>query len=290
MRVGTDTFRAPARYTLDERFKGKHFKDDFKVLELVDYVGDGKEVDRDANGVEHGNWMKNVANALEVKYTACTSFVHTFLGATWDSPVIVDIGELPCDKYDSKGDPISDEKISMAGMFANSNLQMLPRGGSRNLVWITDAMFSGCSHMRHWGPEALVAAGLAMVPDHEANRRLRSNGLDESAFLLNIAPGSMKQMFYGCTSYNGHTVNAISWDRIQHEDGAEDFAAGCSFSPVFLNALVDRMHWDRFRKKSFRIPRLRNVNLGHGHLTGEHAQHARELIDSGIELTGITIG
>jgi hypothetical protein len=25
MRIGTDTLRAPARYTLDERFKGKHF-------------------------------------------------------------------------------------------------------------------------------------------------------------------------------------------------------------------------------------------------------------------------
>jgi len=294
-RISKDTVAAHSARNYHRRWEGHHFSNpDVRVLELFDYIGDGGEP-RNVDITPYlpipaeNHWMPHAGNNYEVKYSLATDFVHSFRQARFDSPVIIDMGEMPA-PVDKRGEPIGEPTISHAGMFAESNVQLLPRGGSRGLISNTDGMFAGCSRLRNWTPQELVAAGLAMVHDPEANRRLRGSGLDEAAFLFHLAPLSMRGMFQGCTKYNGHAINAIGWHRLNHVDAMADFATGCTFEPHYLAGIVESMHWSRFRKKTFIIPRLRNVNLGHGHLTGEHAQHARELISSGIEITGVTTG
>jgi hypothetical protein len=117
---------------------------------------------------------------------------------------------------------------------------------------------------------------------------LKSNGLAARAFMFNLAPETMRRMFSGCIAYNGAGINAIKWSRLRDENAAMDFAAGCRFDPVYLNGIIDALHWGFFNLSKVRTP-LRRVNLGSGVVTGDVARRARELIAAGIELEGFEI-
>jgi len=149
-------------------------------------------------------------------------------------------------------------------------------------------MFEGCRFLRNWSPQEMVAAGLAGVKDPTAPRIFRSNGLAESAFLLHLAPRTMKRMFAGCEKYSGRNINSISWANLQDEKAAVDFAIGCRFEPHYLNGTIEWLHRETFVHGRVRTPLL-SVNLGSGVVTGNTAAMARQLIEAGIELQGFEI-
>lgn len=248
-----------------------------RCVELVDYVGDGE-----------GDWNAFPGNAYGVCYCRAESFYRAFANATFGGPCIVEIGEMPCDEYDSRGEPVIKEttpRINMAAAFKGSDIQILPHGCSRMLIDNCNDMFADCTLLRAWQPTEMVNAGIAGVTDSDAPRILRSNGLAAHAFLYQLRPLTMKRMFANCTAYDGTAINAIDWTALKDETAAQDFAIGCHFAPHRLNAIIDSLHAviDRLPK-----PLLR-VNLGGGLVAGETAQRARELIHAGIDLQGFEI-
>jgi hypothetical protein len=148
------------------------FPADTRCIELVDYVGDGQ-----------GDWNAYPGNAWGVHYTRAESFYRAFANATFGGPCIVDIGELPADRYSSDGEPLTDTRISMAAAFTGSDLQILPHGCSRGLIDNCNDTFRDCVRLRAWSPSEMVAAGIAGVTDPAAPRILRSNGIARHAFL-----------------------------------------------------------------------------------------------------------
>lgn len=66
------------------------------------------------------------------------------------------------------------------------------------------------------------------------------------------------------------------------------FAEGCRFEPLWLNQIIDSLHWAAFTRRTLPSP-LRDVNLGEGEVRGDVALRAKQLIDAGIELTGFRI-
>ncbi len=264
--------RAYSKTGYDRRYEDKVFETGTRCIEMVDYVGSG-----DQPGDYFG-----------VYYCRSESFYRCFANARFGDPCIVDIGEFPASKYTTDGEPITDQTINMAAAFRNSDIQILPHGCSRGLIDNTNNMFEGCRFLRNWSPQEMVAAGLAGVKDPSAPRILRTNGIAESAFLLNLAPTTMKRMFAGCERYAGRNINSISWANLQHEWAATDFANGCRFKPHYLDGLIAWLHRQHFDLGTLRSPLLR-VDLGSGTVTGNTAAMARQLIDAGIELQGFEI-
>lgn len=266
--------RTASSVGFQRKWEDYRFAEGTRCIELVDYIGDGM-----------GDWNAYPGNAYGVAYTRAESFYRAFANATFGGPCIVDIGEFPADRYSSDGEPLTDTRISMAAAFTGSDLQILPHGCSRGLIDNTNDMFRDCPQLRAWDPQSMVAAGLAGVQDKFAPRILRSNGIARHAFLLNLRPRTMKRMFANCTSYDGTAINAIDWRGLDKETSAVDFAAGCRFAPHYLDGLIASIYAQR---EGIHRPLLR-VNLGSGRVTGETAKMARELVESGIEITGIDI-
>lgn len=272
-----------SRRGYDRRYEDKVFIPGTRCIEMVDYIGQGGEVDENGDMIDDGG----PGNYFGVAYCAAESFYRAFANAKFGGPCIVDIGEYPALAYDENGEAITDTRINMAACFRASDIEILPHGCSRYLIDNANDMFRDCTSLRDWTPQEMVAAGLAGVTDPRAPRILRSNGIAAKAFLHNLAPLTMKRMFMGCTLYNGAGLQMINWSRLQDENAAIDWAAGCRFLPVYLNAIIDKMHYDHFVLGRIRTP-LRGVNLGSGTVTGDVAKRARELIDAGIELEGFT--
>jgi len=270
--LGDGYIRAESKVGYDRRYEDKVFPSGTRCIEMVDYVGTG-----DKPGDYWG-----------VYYCRAVSFYRCFANATFGGPCIVEIGEFPATEYTDDGEPVSDQRINMAAAFRNSDIQILPHGCSRGLIDNCNSMFEGCDRLRNWTPQEMVEAGLAGVKDPAAPRIIKSNGLAESAFLLNLAPERMKRMFAGCSSYGGKNINSISWANLLDEYSAMDFAAGCRFETHYLNGLVASLHREAIVLGRVRTPLLR-VNLGAGNLTGETAAMARELVDFGIEIQGVSI-
>lgn len=269
----------------DRRYEDKDFSAfGTRCIELVDYVGQGGEIDENGEMIDDGG----PGNYLGVMYCAAESFYRAFANAKFGGPCIVEIGEYPAEEYDESGEAITDTRINMASCFRGSDLEILPHGCSRYLIDNTNDMFRDCVKLRDWAPQEMVEVGLAGVTDPMAPRILRGNGIAARAFLYNLAPETMKRMFSGCVSYNGAAVSVIDWSRLKDENSAVDFAAGCRFDQVYLNGIIDKLHWDFFMLKKIRTPLLK-VNLGGGVVTGEVAKRAKELITAGIELEGFEI-
>ena len=270
--LGDGYIRAYSKTGYDRRYEDKDFDSGTRCIEMVDYVGTG-----DQPGDYFG-----------VYYCRSESFYRCFANASFGGPCIVDIGEFPADQYDDQGEPITDQRINMAAAFRNSDIEILPHGCSRGLIYNTNSMFEGCRFLRNWAPQEMVEAGLAGVKDPAAPRILRSNGIAESAFLLNLAPQTMKRMFAGCEKYAGRNINSISWANLKDEKAAVDFAIGCRFEPHYLDGLIAWLHRQFFVLGTVRTPLL-SVNLGSGTVTGNTAAMARQLIAAGIELQGFDI-
>jgi hypothetical protein len=236
------------------KYEDFRFASDTRCIELVDYVGVGQ-----------GDWNDYPGNAWGVHYTRAESFYRAFANATFGGPCIVEIGEFPADRYSSDGEPLTDTRINMAAAFTGSDLQILPHGCSRGLIDNCNDLFRDCTSLRAWTPQEMVAAGIAGVTDPAAPRILRSNA--------------------GCEQYDGTAINAIDWRGLGDEKAAMDFAVGCRFAPHYLDAIIASIYAKRI---VIRKPLLQ-VNLGSGRVTGETARMARELIESGIEITGIEI-
>jgi hypothetical protein len=275
---------AQSRRGYDRRYEDKSFPDGTRCIELVDYIGQGGEIDENGEMVDDGG----PGNYLGVYYCAAESMYRIFANARFNGPCIVDIGEYPAEAYDESGEAITDTRINMAAAFRFSDLEILPHGCSRYLIDNMNNMFEGCDKLRTWTPQEMEAAGLANVTDPRAPRILRSNGIAESAFLYNLAPETIRYAFAGCSSYSGRAINAISWSRLKSEKSAEGFAEGCRFSPHFLDAIISWLHREAIVLKRVRTPLL-NVDFGAGRVTGEVAKQASELIEYGIELTGFDI-
>jgi len=275
-----------SRTGYDRRWEDKVFPAGTKCVELVDYVGTG-ELDDNGDVIGDGG----PGNWYGANYCNSVSFYRAFANATLGGPCLIEIGEYPADALDSRGEAIitdSTVRINMAAAFKNSDLQILPHGCSRYLIDNLNGTFDGCRELKHWTPQEMVSAGLAMSKDPNAPRILRSNGLAEAGFLFNLAPKTMKRMFAFCVKYDGHAINAISWSRLKAEDSASGFATGCRFDSHFLNAIIANIHREFFVNKTVRTP-LINVDLGAGYVTGEAAQQAKELIAAGIQLVGFEI-
>ena len=270
--LGEGYIRAYSKTGYDRRYEDKIFPAGTRCIEMVDYVGTG-----DQPGDYFG-----------VYYCRSESFYRTFAEATFDGPCIVEIGEFPAEQYDDQGEPITDQRINMAAAFRYSDIQILPHGCSRGLIDNTNSMFEGCRFLRNWTPQEMVEAGLAGVRDPAAPRILRSNGIAESAFLLNLAPQTMRRMFAGCEKYSGRNIDSISWANRKYEKAAADFAIGCQFAPHYLDAIIAWLHRQLFVLGTLRTPLLA-VNLGSGTVSGNTAAMARQLIDAGIELQGFDI-
>jgi len=270
--LGDGYIRAYSKTGYDRRYEDRVFDAGTRCIEMVDYVGTG-----DQPGDYFG-----------VYYCRSESFYRTFAEATFSGPCIVEIGEFPATQYDDQGEPITDQTINMAAAFRNSDLEILPHGCSRGLIDNTNSMFEGCRKLRNWTPQEMVAAGLAGVKDPAAPRIIRSNGIAESAFLLHLAPQTMRRMFAGCEQYNGRNLNSISWANLKDEKAASDFAVGCRFEPHYLDGLIAWMHRQMFVLREMRSP-LISVNLGSGVVSGNTAAMARQLIEAGIELQGFEI-
>jgi hypothetical protein len=270
--LGEGYIRAYSKTGYDRRYEDKVFSSGTRCIEMVDYVGTG-----DQPGDYFG-----------VYYCRSESFYRSFAQATFNGPCIVEIGEFPADQYDDQGEPITDQRINMAAAFRNSDIEILPHGCSRGLIDNTNSMFEGCRFLRNWTPQEMVNAGLAGVKDPAAPRILRSNGIAESAFLLNLAPQTMRRMFAGCEQYSGRNINSISWANLKDDKAAADFASGCQFAPHYLDAIIAWLHRQLFVLGTLRTPLLA-VNLGRGTVSGNTAAMARQLIDAGIELQGFEI-
>lgn len=270
--LGDGYIRAYSKTGYDRRYEDRVFPSGTRCIEMVDYIGTG-----DQPGDYFG-----------VYYCRSESFYRTFAEATFSGPCIVEIGEFPAEEYDDQGEPISDVRINMAAAFRNSDLEILPHGCSRGLIDNCNSMFEGCRKLRNWTPQEMVAAGLAGVKDPAAPRIIRSNGIAESAFLLHLAPQTMRRMFAGCEQYNGRNLNSISWANLKDEKAAQDFAVGCRFEPHYLKGLIAWMHRQMFVLREMRSP-LISVNLGSGVVSGNTAAMARQLIEAGIELQGFEI-
>jgi len=270
--LGKGYIRAYSKTGYDRRYEDKVFPAGTRCIELVDYVGTG-----DQPGDYFG-----------VYYCRSESFYRSFAQATFNGPCIVEIGEFPAEQYDDRGEPITDQRINMAAAFRNSDIEILPHGSSRGLIDNTNSMFEGCRFLRNWTPQEMVEAGLAGVKDPAAPRIVRSNGIAESAFLLNLAPQTMRRMFAGCEKYAGRNINSISWANLKDEKAAADFAIGCQFAPHYLDAIIAWLHRQLFVLGTLRTPLLA-VNLGSGTVSGNIAAMARQLIDAGIELQGFDI-
>ncbi len=270
--LGDGYIRAYSKTGYDRRYEDRVFDAGTRCIEMVDYVGTG-----DQPGDYFG-----------VYYCRSESFYRCFANASFAGPCIVDIGEFPATQYDDQGEPITDQTINMAAAFRNSDLEILPHGCSRGLIDNTNSMFEGCRKLRNWTPQEMVAAGLAGVKDPAAPRIIRSNGIAESAFLLNLAPQTMRRMFAGCEKYQGRNINSISWKNLKDERSAMDFAVGCRFEPHYLDGLIAWLHRQFFALRELRTP-LISVNLGSGVVTGNTAAMARQLISAGIELQGFEI-
>jgi len=270
--LGEGYIRAYSKTGYDRRYEDKDFDSGTRCIEMVDYIGTG-----DQPGDYFG-----------VYYCRSESFYRCFANASFGGPCIVDIGEFPATQYDEQGEPITDQTINMAAAFRNSDIEILPHGCSRGLIDNTNSMFEGCRFLRNWTPHEMVDAGLAGVKDPAAPRILRSNGIAESAFLLNLAPKKMRRMFAGCEKYSGRNINSISWANLQDEKAASDFAIGCKFEPYYLDGVIAWLHRQFFVHGVVRTPLL-SVNLGSGTVTGSTAAMARQLIDAGIELQGFEI-
>ena len=270
--LGEGYIRAYSKTGYDRRYEDKVFASGTRCIEMVDYVGTG-----DQPGDYFG-----------VYYCRSESFYRTFAQASFNGPCIVEIGEFPADQYDDQGEPITDQRINMAAAFRNSDIEILPHGCSRGLIDNTNSMFEGCRFLRNWTPQEMVAAGLAGVKDPAAPRILRGNGIAESAFLLHLAPQTMKRMFAGCEKYQGRNINSISWANLRDDKAAADFAIGCRFEPHYLDGLIAWLHRQFFVLGTVRTPLL-SVNLGSGTVSGNTAAMARQLIDADIELQGFDI-
>ena len=270
--LGDGYIRSYSKVGYDRRYEDFVFPSGTRCIEMVDYVGTG-----DAPG-----------NYFGVYYCRAESFYRTFANASFGGPCIVEIGEFPAEAYDSDYEPITDKRINMAACFRDSDIEILPHGCSRGIIDNTNSMFENCKQLRNWTPTEMVEAGLAGVKDPSAPRILRSNGIAESAFLLHLAPQTMRRMFAGCEQYSGRNINSISWRNLKNERAAEDFAAGCRFEPHYLAGVIDWLHREFFVLKRVRTPLLR-VNLGSGVVTGGTAARARQLIAAGIELQGFEI-
>ena len=268
----------------DRRYEDKVFPAGIRCIELVDYVGKGGKLDDQGEMIDDGG----PGNYFGVYYCAAESLYRAFAGAQFSGPCIVEIGEFPAEEYDDRGEAITDRRINMASCFRGSDLEILPHGGSCYLVDATNDMFRDCKKLRDWSPQEMVEAGIAGVEDPSAPRILRGNGIAHRAFFHNLAPETMKRMFMNCVSFNGGGINVIDWSRLRDEDSALDFAFGCRFDPVYLNGIIERLHWDFFNLQKIRTP-LRQVNLGDGVVTGGVAQRAKDLIAAGIELCGFEI-
>jgi len=270
--LGEGYIRAYSKTGYDRRYEDKVFPAGTRCIEMVDYVGTGNEP----------------GNYFGVYYGRAFSYYRTFAQASFNGPCIVEIGEFPADQYDDQGEPITDQRINMAAAFRNSDIEILPHGCSRGLIDNTNSMFEGCRFLRNWTPQEMVNAGLAGVKDPAAPRILRSNGIAESAFLLNLAPQTMRRMFAGCEQYSGRNINSISWANLKDDKAAADFASGCQFAPHYLDAIIAWLHRQLFVLGTLRNPLLA-VNLGRGTVSGNTAAMARQLIDVGIELQGFDI-
>ena len=270
--LGEGYIRAYSKTGYDRRYEDKVFPAGTRCIEMVDYVGTGNQP----------------GDYFGVYYGRAISYYRCFANASFNGPCIVDIGEFPADQYDDQGEPITDQTINMAAAFRNSDIEILPHGCSRRLIDNTNSMFEGCRFLRNWTPGEMVEAGLAGVKDPAAPRILRSNGIAESAFLLNLAPQTMKRMFAGCEKYSGRNINSISWANLKDERAAMDFAVGCHFAPHYLDGIIAWLHRQFFVHGTVRTPLL-SVNLGSGTVSGNTAAMARQLIDAGIELQGFDI-
>jgi hypothetical protein len=270
--LGEGYIRAYSKTGYDRRYEDKVFPAGTRCIEMVDYVGTGDQP----------------GDFFGVYYCRSESFYRCFANASFNGPCIVEIGEVPADQYDDQGEPITDQRINMAAAFRNSDIEILPHGCSRGLIENTNSMFEGCRFLRSWTPQEMVEAGLAGVKDPAAPRILRSNGIAESAFLLNLAPQTMRRMFAGCEMYSGRNINSISWANLKDERAAADFAIGCQFAPHYLDAIIAWLHRQLFVLGTLRTPLL-SVNLGSGTVSGNTAAMARQLIDAGIELRGFDI-
>ena len=264
----------------DRRWEEKSFEPDTRCIELVDYVGDSQAPWGDLDGTPANYWG--------VFYCRAESFYRAFASARFNGPCIVDVGEWPALHYDKSGEAITETRINMSSAFRDSDLEILPHGFSRYLIDNLNSTFQNCKKLRNWTPQELDAAGLANVRDPDAPRIVRSNGSAESAFLLNLAPATMRYAFAGCSAYSGKSLNSISWSRLKSAKAAEGFAEGCRFEPYRLDALVGWIHREAIVLKRVPTPLL-NVDLGAGRVTGEVARQAHELIEYGIELTGFDI-
>ena len=276
-----------SRVGYDRRWEDKVFPNETRCIELVDYVGSG-ELDDNGDVIGDGG----PGQWYGAYYCNAVSFYRAFARATFGGPCIIEIGEYPADALDSRGEAIITDttvRINMAAAFRDSDIQILPHGCSRYLIDNLNSTFENCKELRSWTPQEMVAAGLAGVKDPNAPRIIRGNGIAESAFLMNLAPKTMKRMFAGCEKYSGRGINVINWDKLQKEDSASGFATGCRFEPHYLNGIIASLHWAFFKKKTVRTP-LVNVDLGAGYVTGETAKQAKELIAAGIQLTGFEIG
>lgn len=274
--------RAQSRTGYDRRYEDKVFPAGTRCVEMVDYIGTGGEVDETGEMIGPGD----PGNYYGVAYCRAESFYRCFAQARFGGPCIVDIGEFPAEAYDENGEAITDRRINMAACFKHSDLQILPHGCSRYMIGNANDMFAGTTSLRSWTPSEMVAAGLAGVKDPAAPRILHSNGIAQYAFLLNLAPETMKRMWAG-SSYDGTGVNAISWSGLKSETAAAGFAEGCVFDANFLDAIIARIYFE-YKAGKVRTPLL-NVNLGDGVVSGGTAKMARELIDAGIQLEGFVI-
>lgn len=264
---------AVSRTGYDRRYEDKVFPAGTRCVEMVDYVGGGEQP----------------PDLLGVRYCRAESFYRCFANATFGGPCIVEIGEFPADQVDSRGEAITDQRINMAAAFKGSDIEILPHGCSRHLVSNINNIFDGCRNLRSWTPQQMVQVGLAGVTAADAPAILKSNGIAQHAFLLNLAPETMRRAFANCISYDGKAINAISWSRLKAENSAADFAIGCRFAPESLAGIIASLHREFFVDGTVRTP-LANVNLGGGYVTGETAQQAKELIAAGVQLEGFEIG
>lgn len=277
---------AESKTGYDRRYEDRVFPADTRCVECIDYIGKGGP--RDENGEMLGPGLPG--DYYGVAYCRAESFYRAFAQCTFGRPCIVDIGEYPAAEYHENGEAVITEStvgINMAACFKLSDIEILPHGLSRHLVFNTNDMFAGCKRLRAWQPAEMVEAGLAGVDDMSAPRILRTNGLAQQAFFYNLQPRTMKRMFQDCHEYSGVGINAISWRKLAKENSASGFAEGCHFEPHFLDAIIANIYREHFHEGGLRT--LVDVNLGAGVVSGVAAEQAKALIDAGIELTGFDI-
>lgn len=275
---------AESRTGYDRRYEDKVFAPGTRCIEMVDYIGVGGERDDSGEMISDGG----PGQSYGVRYCRAESFYRCFARAKFGGPCIVNIGEYPAEAYDKNGYAITDVRINMAAAFRDSDLQILPRGCSREIIGNVNSMFENCTQLRNWTPTEMVAAGIAGVSDRNAPAILQATGMGRNAFLMELAPRTMKRFMANCRSYDGNALNCVSFANLQAEDSASGFATGCKFAQYALDGIIANIHYEFFTLKRVRTPLL-NVDLGEGIVTGDSAKRAMELIRAGVQLTGFTI-